>query len=358
MDDSPIIILLGMAVICGLAVGVPRLLRTFRARDRSDRPGVRPNPAVHQWKRVAGARGGFYGTGEDDGSDTDGFIEVDIGDALVRLELRSRVVSAAGKTGRTRSRTVYTSTAKALLPVPNGPTFYVRPEDQLTKVKKAFNKGDVTFGEEAFDEHFQVTASEPEHARLLWNAEAIGLMLRWFPECHIECDGRQITLKCAGVLTERDRIDAALDLVGELANADIYGLDALEQLPGARYVEPEGDWDHRSPPFFELDEAVPVTIGPVMIEGRAVTRVEAEDVVWDHQLRLEADADGRFDVEGLALPKGAEACLETVGPGTLIVEGDRVAFSWRELETDRRRLLAGVRLVAAFAVAPGHGAYR
>jgi hypothetical protein len=304
------------------------------------------------WQKVALARDGLYHEPHGFWRSGSEAIEVDIDRARVYLDLV--------EVGSGHHRHVYTR-CRAQYALLLGPIFRVSPEGVLATIGKVLGVQDAVLGvEPAFDQRFTVKCDDPEAVRQVWSQHAMRIMLRSFEKATIRSDGRDIELIVGEGLDVPGLIDEALDLVAEIANADIFGVEALRDLPGAVYHPPSGPWNDRSVPYVVLARPVPVTIAPAVVGRRAVTRAEVGDGPRDRPLKLLVRADGSREPAGGAaqLPPAATAFLRKVGDGTLIVDGARTSFTWLQIETDPERLVAGARLLAALAGAPAQGVYR
>lgn len=304
------------------------------------------------WRKVALERGGVYHASHGFWQPRSEALEVDMDRARVYLDL---VVVGGGS-----SRSIHTR-CRAQYALLLGPVFRIEPEGVLANLGKALGAQDVELGvEPAFDQRFVVKCDHPEAVRQVWSQRARSIMLRSFPDATVRSDGRDVELVVKEDIDLLSRIEEALDLVAEIAGADIFGVEALRALPGAIYHPASGPWNDRSVPYVVIDEPVPVTITPIVVGRRAVTRAAVGDGPRDHPLKLLVRADGSLEpADGAAqLPPGAAALLRKVGDGSLIVDGDRTSFTWLQIETAPERLMAGARLLAALAGAPAQGVYR
>jgi hypothetical protein len=120
-----------------------------------------------------------------------------------------------------------------------------------------------------FDQRFIVKCDHPEAVRQVWSQHAMRIMLRRFEQATLRSDGRDVELIVGEGLDIPGLIDEALDLVAEIASADIFGVEALRDLPGAVYHPPSGPWNDRSVPYVTLEHPVPVTIAPAVVGRRA-----------------------------------------------------------------------------------------
>jgi hypothetical protein len=99
---------------------------------------------------------------------------------------------------------------------------------------------------------------------------------------------------------------------------------------------------------------------PVAVHGRAVTRATVGDGPRAQRVEIMVHEDGAVEpADGAAqMPPAAVALLGSLGEGTLVVDGADTSFTWRAVESDAERLLAGARLLAILAGGPALGAYR
>jgi hypothetical protein len=329
----------------GLFVGAISLVVVLISGSR------RHTARIALWEQVAAERGGVVDAKRyAPFTSTSGSLEVEVGEAAVVVDAYTR---------RQHSSSKRLVRVRACLLVPAGPRFRVRRKSVLSLVLEPAETRETTMSDPDFDGELTISTDDPERTSLIWCREARALMLEHFLDGRVECEGRVVKLEYGDAGDARARLDAGIDLVGMLASADLFGLEALERLPGARYFPPEGPWNDRTIPYVEVDDGVLATVGPVLTAGgRPVTQVDTEEVVWDEELRLEVAEGGQTEPADVSLPEDALARLREVGSGTLKVTRDRAVFRWAAIEIDRRRLAAGVRLVAGFGVARARGAYR
>lgn len=333
-----------MFLVMVIFIAVAIVLHQNRKREEQRR--------LRAWRVVAEERDGVFREPQRAlFSRTPATVEVEINEASVFMDtytVRNR-----------NSRREYTRVRASLL-VPDGPRFRIAPENAIATLGKVLGGQDVEIGDDEFDARYIVKTKELRRTQTMWSEKARDLMLAHFPRSRVSCDRRQVKLTCVGALDAKREVGAALDLVGELVHVDFFGLEELERLPGARYVKPNGPWDNRSLPYVELDDVVPVDIGPVLdARLKAATRVETTEVVPDTELHLEVSGDDDTDaLKSLSLPDRAVEALKVIGEGVLTVKPGFASFTWKRIITDSRQLLAGVRLIASFGVAPQRGAYR
>jgi hypothetical protein len=331
-------------LLLALGVGAALLSRRWTKQADEKRRSV--------WRKVALARGGLYHEPRGGWRASQEAIEVDIDGARVHLDL---VVI-----GSSENRRVYTR-CRAQFALLLGPVFHIAPEGVLATLGKALGGQDVALGvDPAFDGRFVIKCDDVEAVRQVWTLPAMRTMLRCFEKATIRSDGRDVELMVDEGLDVAALIDDALDLVAEIVNADIFGLGALRALPGAVHHPATGPWNDRSAPYVVVEHPVPVTLAPIVLGRRAVTRATVGDGPRARPLKLLVRAHGACEPADGAreLPPAATTWLRKVGDGTLIVDGARTSFTWLRIETDPERLLAGVRLLAALAGAPAQGVYR
>lgn len=304
------------------------------------------------WRRVALARCGLYHEPQGFWRTTREAIDVEVDGTRVYVDL---VVEGSGDSRRVLTR------CRAQYPLLLGPVFHIYREGVLAAIGKALGGQDVVLGvEPAFDMHYVVKCDDPGAVRQVWSPRAMCTMLLCFPGATIRSDGRDVELRIDTGLDLASQIDEAIDLMAEIAGADLFGIGALRALPGATYHPPSGPWNDRSVAYAVVAHPVPVTLAPVVVGRRAVTRATVGDGPRDRPLKLLVRARGACEPADAAaeLPPAAASWLHKVGEGTLIVDGARTSFTWLQIETDPERLLAGARLLAALSGAPAQGVYR
>lgn len=295
------------------------------------------------WRQLAARRGGIYL--DHPGRPT---IEVDVREARVRLEIEPGSSTEPDRAMTCRARYL----------VPLGPVFLVEA-GSVGLIGTLIGARDVVLGDDAFDACFVVETGEGSAVRRVWSQQAMELMYRELREARVRSDGETIEL-ARGTIHSPAVMDAMIDLVGELANADLFGIEALRTLPGATYHPPTGPWYQRSTPHAIIEQPVPVTLMPVAVRGHAVTRATVGDGPRAQRIEIDVSEDGTVEPAdgGAQVPPAAAALLGRVGDGTLVVDGADTSFTWRTVETDAERLLAGARLLAILAGGPALGAYR
>lgn len=304
------------------------------------------------WRKVALSRGGVY-------YEPYGFfrpqpeaIDIDVDEVRVRLD-RYQVGSGNQRRMYTRCRARYL--------LPRGPVFCIYPEGVLASIGKALGGQDVALGTDpAFDKQFIVKCEDVEAVQRVWSARAMRIMRRTFDKARIESDGAEIVLISPDPLDVSGLVAEVIDLMAEIASADLFGAEALRALPGAAYQPPTGPWDDRTIPYAMVGQPVPVTIAPAILGRRTVTRATVGDGPRERALKILVRSDGTAEPAGSVaqLPPAAAGFLRRAGNGTLVVDGASTSFTWLDVETDPARLMAGVRLLATLAGGPGQGVYR
>jgi hypothetical protein len=309
------------------------------------------------WKQVAAERHGELREVGNFWLRRSEILEVDAGPVRVHVDHCFQ----GHQTGSLEDERLHTR-CRASYPVPAGPKFRSRRKDLVETLGTLLGDKDVVLDVvPAFDEHFVMRGDDAGAVRAVWSEQAMQSMLRWFKDASIESDGVEVTLRIPKEIHDVRRLGAAIDLVGALAGADIFGDGALRALPGATYHPPAGPWDARTPPCAVIeDHVVPVTITLAVIDRQAVTWATARDGARDQSLRLLVHEDGSTaPAEGAAmLPLAAAPYLRRVGSGTLVMEDAHTSFIWHAVETDPARLAAGARLVAILAGAAPQGIFR
>ena len=320
-----------------LAVAAAGMCAVIERVDRQKRP-------VDAWRQLATRRGGVF-------IDEPGrpAVDVAVGQACVRLELNPD--SSDGP--------FLDITCRACYLVPLGPVFHIEA-GSIGPIGKLLGAQDVEFGvDREFDECFVVKTDQRDAVRRMWSPQAMRLMFQALRDADVSSDGREIKLVRFGI-NASDKMEEMIDLMSELANADLFGINALRTLPGARYHPPTGPWNERSTPYAIIEQPVPVTLMPVDVRGRAVTRATVGDGPRAQRLEITMREDGTVEPADAAAQMRPEAAalLGRLGNGTLVIDGADTSFTWSTVETDAERLLAGARLLAMLAGGPTLGAYR
>jgi hypothetical protein len=313
------------------------------------------------WRQVALARGGQYQAPRGLWRTRSQSLDVTVDQVRVHLDTEAPMRTQLHFLVQNHAEVHLFTNGRARFLLPLGPVFRVYPEGLLASLTKDPGNQDVVLGADAaFDRHFVVKCEDPEAVRRVWSPRAMRLMHRSFPRARIESDGTQVTLSIPDALDVASRLDDALDLVAEIAGVDLFGAEALRNLRGATYHPPSGSWDARTIPYAVVEHPVPVTLAPVLLGRRAVTRATVGDGPRERPLKILVRAGGVAEPADAvaALPPAAAGLLRRVGVGTLIVDGAKTSFTWLDVETDPERLMTGGKLLAALASGPSQGVYR
>ena len=311
------------------------------------------------WRAFAERRGGRFVPGEPGlFRQRAAGVEVPSGVALVYLDT---FVVSHGKTSTTYTR------ARAAFSVGGGPSFRVSEEGALASLGKMFGAQDIELGggrprDHAFDGRFVVKGDDPRGIRDAWTAGArdgMGALADLCQGALADSDGEVVTVRVIGAHEDLARVEAIVDLAGELASFGARELEGLADLPDARFVGGGGTWSDPVPPQLRVALASgEVEIRPLTRRGplRAQLRLE-------HERDLPAfSADlGDDEVSGLPgglVPDHARARLSRVGRATLVGDARSVKLTWPRWP-ERGALEAGVGLLEAIGGrAPSEGAFR
>ncbi len=267
-------------------------------------------------------------------------LEVDIGQARAYLDVQVR----------TGNSLAFFSRVKARLPVAAGPTMSIRREGFVASIGKALGGQDIVLGgNEEFDKAYVVRTNDEERTRTMWTERAKTLMLHELPRPKVTCDGSLITLVVGDVLADEAAISAGLDLIGELANADLFGLEALSELKDAEYHQPTGPWDDRTAPFARVEALIPVTLSLFVNRGVATTKASGKGVVEERGGQLRISSDGSYEGDDEILSERSRSAIRRVGAATLTVSDGSAELLWEGIENEVDHLEAGVELIASMA---------
>jgi hypothetical protein len=335
------VIVVGVILGGGLAVG----LTWWEHHQKKERLAVWRQVALSRRGQLLEPSGGVF-------SRKPHRIEVDVGPARV---LCDTYTDSSGSTAYTRVR--------AHFALPAGPVFKVYREGVLSSLGKAVGTQDVMLGTDpAFDRIFMVKCDEPATMRYLWTSQAQQIMVRNFQACRVTSDGQVVKLVGKGAWQDRRQLDQALDLVGDLAAADLFGLKALQAVPGASYEPPQGSWDVRTAPrAVVVIQATRVALGPAIAPGGCVVtmaRARLSRRLPACQVELGARGEPQGAVPPGMLSADAAALLPGVGESVLRCEEQQATLSWPGVQWDPEALLAGARLLAGLGAAGQRGMYR
>lgn len=175
-------------------------------------------------------------------------------------------------------------------------------------------------------------------------------MLARFSDATIKSSADAVELTVTAKWEDGDKLRAAIAMIAELANRDLYGVEALRAVPGAALSRQPDAW-----PEIALDLQARVVIraehpGPELV---MVTRVH--EVAEREELVIEIVNGNASGPE--RLPQAALVTLPRVGTGRLAISRDGLSFTWPTLEADPERLRAGAELLGAVAAGQA-GVYR
>lgn len=233
-----------------------------------------------------------------------------------------------------------------------GPIFELVPERTIVTIAKTVGViiTDVRIGDPAFDAAYLVRAAAPDRVAALLTPRARVLLLGRLRGAQVAADGRVVQIVAQDGVVDDETLEALVDLAGDLASHGEEWLASIAELPEARVVAASGPWDARTPPGVELPLVPRVRIQPAARGRRAVAEAWAPcgRGVLPFKVTISAAGVGGALPSG-RLPPDAAPHIGAVGEATLAADGERVTLTWAELETDLSRLLAGARIVAAFA---------
>jgi len=253
------------------------------------------------------------------------------------------------------------TSVRARMYIPSGLLFRVFREGFAATLVKTLGGQDVTLGgKTGFDEHFVTRTTTPEATRFAWTEAGKAAMLRYCDDGTASCDGLTVELQVPALLQTLEAIDAALDLVGDIASVDLFGMPVLTGLAGAQLRVPRGPWDERSLPSVLLESAFGVELGPVVTRNGldVVTAVWASGApAVKPPLSVHVDDSGRVDQDFGRLPAVTRDLLRQVGAATVRATESSAELRWTRIETDPGRLHRGAQLVASL-VASHCGPFR
>jgi hypothetical protein len=183
---------------------------------------------------------------------------------------------------------------------------------------------------------------QPRRLATRWTSDDTG---RWhvLAPARLVGDGQTINCTIDGVVDSVDRLCAAVELVGRLADDDLGAAAALAGLPGATPLP--GLLAVRLSPddvVVEIDEHASATVirggAPATITARLRSRAEIERAEW-------------------ATPETATAFAAS-GAAAIDVRLGESRLTWASLELDPVKLRAGIAVIRAIAGGGDAGPYR
>ncbi|RMH37089.1 MAG: hypothetical protein D6689_21370 [Deltaproteobacteria bacterium] len=296
---------------------------------------VRAQEAV--WRQVAADRGAAFAPGRWWVPGESMAIEETRGGARIRAD--AMATSSGGTSRRTYVR------CRARFALPAGPRFRIAPQTRVATVAKALGMRDVTVGVyDAFDDAFVVRCDDVDALRACLRPHTARALADVLGAVRVHSDGDTIELLCDSDLRNPAVLRACLDVVGDLATADLFGLDALCALPGARPV---------SATSVTVAAPGPVDLGVAADGGRARTYARAS-VPADLPATDAVLAAGDLPD---AIPPDARRHAEVLAGARLAIAGGTATLTFPRAERDGDRLRAAAGLLGALAQ-PHGGAFR
>jgi PII-like signaling protein len=162
----------------------------------------------------------------------------------------------------------------------------------------------------------------------------------------VESDGSRIKLVEVGKYKDAAKLNAALDLVAELASKDVYGVTALRAIAGPGFVH-----DKKSYPRVELSDPAPVIVEVRDIGGRLATVAMLKEASHWQPVVAEIQEGALVDRSSFRQFSAlAHAQVAGVGNADLIVEATLPPrLQWRGVEHESQRLIAGARMLGALS---------
>lgn len=242
-----------------------------------------------------------------------------------------------------------------------GPVFRVFPKGLLSTVGTAIGVRDTGLGDPEFDARFVVRTPTEEATRAVWSEAARRVMVERLPREAVAARRRVVTMLFQGIVRDRARIEAGVDLLAALGAAGVEILDASRSLDGAVAVEPVGPWDDRTPPATALSRrGLSVTAEPRLTARGLETHVHAEGHRDLPLFDLAVDPAGRLEapLPTAALAGDALSLLPAAAPARVRWTGSQAQVLLPGVAL-AARIDAAADLAAALAVGPsGLGAYR
>lgn len=257
---------------------------------------------------------------------------------------------------RGRLGTAQSTEISGRLLLPAGPSFVLA---RIGAMKFLFSRSSsVDTAIPHLDREFALVSERPDSARAMIS-DRVARCIRDLADVTVACDGREVSLTVPGRLAA-NLVDYMAELVVALAEADIFGLTELKQLPHAVYYPPSGPYHDRSGPYVSVDVGARVDFAPIAVRGVAQTWVARS---YDHAAPFSCDVSPT----GRTLPAlparfrddpRLRELLAATGGGNLAAREHTLRFQWTRVETDRARLLAAGRLLAGFPAAQQGSIYR
>lgn len=205
-----------------------------------------------------------------------------------------------------------------------------------------------------FDRHFIVRSPTPRMLTRVWSEWAMDEMYHRFPRGTAKSTGKQITLEILEEVDDDVHIEAGMRLVAALAGADVFGMTALRDLDGAQELSSNGGF-----PSVRFMGAADVVVGPVSKRKHLLTRARAPAASRsDHVIVRARDGDLSDLHDEAHLTAEQRRLAETLGTAEIEWTLRELRITWSAVETDPKRLRAGIALLRSLAAPAKQGIFR
>jgi hypothetical protein len=125
-------------------------------------------------------------------------------------------------------------------------------------------------GDPSFNNAFKVRSNDRKRTRQALTPRARELLAGPLRGSEIHSTAELLEFVGKGAYTEREKLEALIELLGILGGFDFYGHRVLASLDEATFTPVSGKWDAREPPSATLTvQGRPIRIAPVLVEDRA-----------------------------------------------------------------------------------------
>lgn len=303
---------------------------------------------IELWRRIAEERGGRYVNEKKSRLELIRGMDVPVGDASVFVD--TETISR----GSTNIR--YTR-VRARYAIAGGPAFRVQTPKYLESPDDTPEASIGPLGlNAAFDERFKVYSDNPDGARRVLTERIQETFVRDLSDCYIKSDGKEIVIQGLTAWSDRAKLEAAIDLVGEMAQDDFFGGRLLEQFCGSQYVAASGLRNERRGPYGIVEvRAAQIRVEPIFDGTQVATRLSlesaAESADFDVQLGSDSPLPDFVPNELRTSAENLKGCrLRKVGN---TIHLDRPGVAGNTLELER-----GADFLAALAAPNAVGVFR
>jgi len=250
-----------------------------------------------------------------------------------------------------RSKSQTATVWRVMVPRPGTTIFKVAPGSIGSYLGTLVGAQDRELGVASFDLAYVVKTDDLAAAKRVLTFARCRHLQSAFPDAKLWSDGETVELDRPSPPSDDGDIEAGIAFVLELARVDVFGLEALRQLPGAK---PWPRADRAS--WVEIEGPGELRVGLHSIDRRTVTRAwrTLDDTARFSSFDI---VDGRCQ-DDAQLPASVRARIREVGTARFEVSATTVEIRWPTIEDDPGRLAAAIEVLRRLDDGPSFGAFR